>query len=99
MNHTPNHTPNHEMTSSEPMQVTIKGARQLGAPGARPSGAGSSAPSPHGQHRQEFPVDPLPDPSLRFESHDEPAWRGATRMLAALAAARRVHPAGSARAS
>ena len=93
-----NHTPNHETLSDQSTQVTIKGARQLGSPSVRPSGAGSSAPSPHGQHRQEFPVEPLPDTSLRCESHDEPAWRGATRMLAGLAAARRLHPSGSARA-
>ena len=87
-----------KLTTSPTMNVTIKGARQAGAPVARPDGPTTSAPAPRGQHRQEFPVEPLPVAGACAERAHESAWRGATRMLAGLTAARRVHPAGSARA-
>ena len=77
--------------------LKITGAHQVGSPSTGQSTEAVHAPRPHVEHRQELPVEPLPEPTSHCRSDDEPVWRGATRMLSGLAGARSLHPAGRAR--
>lgn len=94
--------------------VSSAGVRISGADRVRRSAAGGwvldaprHRPAPHHEHRPKpiYPDD-LRDASAFDEVDlegnsgvdDEPVWEGASRMLKRLASARRLHPAGRARA-